>query len=220
MATVIQATNFAFDHPFDPDDPTADNPECMYITGMDMNPASYVHCGLPLALHRHGWHGRAAEGGSNTVCSVAGCGRNRLDEVHHGEEPVFFTKAPVRSSLREEAFAAISASVGKPEPSFEDLIPAVQAWDAFAAEVRKTIIVKSRGYGDAWEHQGWLGNLARILSKASRLKSMLWREKPWLGTGGDESAEEQEHVRETAVDMAALCAFLAANVEAENRWGK
>lgn len=106
-----------------------------------------------------------------------------------------------------------------PDPFEDALIPAVQAWDSFADHVRQIIVDKSMAYGDAWERQGWMGNLARVMSKTSRLQNMLWRSTPWLGTGDGESQEETEQVRDTAADLAALCAFLVANIDEENRWG-
>lgn len=76
----------------------------------------------------------------------------------------------------------------------------------------RLVVSKSEGYGRAWEEQGWQGNLGRILSKASRLRHMLWRSEPVLAVG-------TEHVRETLLDLANLCAFMAHNLEEGNRWG-
>lgn len=98
-----------------------------------------------------------------------------------------------------------------------DLIPAVQAWDAYSEHVRKLIVRKSAGYGNAWERQGYMGNLSRVLSKSARLENMMWRdpgdEEFGTGTALDES------VLDTLWDLGALCAFTVANIEEGNRWG-
>lgn len=90
-------------------------------------------------------------------------------------------------------------------------IPALEAWDQFSSVVRKTIADKSQGYGDAWKDQGSMGNLARVLSKASRLRNLCW---------GDKELEVGiEPVEDTLIDLAALAAFMMKNVEEGNRWG-
>lgn len=98
-----------------------------------------------------------------------------------------------------------------------DLIPAVQAWDAYSEHVRKLIVRKSAGYRNAWERQGYMGNLGRVLSKSARLENMMWRdpgdEEFGTGTALDES------VLDTLWDLGALCAFTVANIEEGNRWG-
>jgi hypothetical protein len=88
----------------------------------------------------------------------------------------------------------------------------------FSAQVRDTIARKSVGYGDAWQAQGYMGNVARILSKASRLKNLMWREAPV--TDHDIDGGEEESVVDNAIDLAALASFLVSNVEGKNRWGK
>ena len=71
---------------------------------------------------------------------------------------------------------------------------------------------KNRDYSDAWRRQGWAGNVARVLSKAARLKNMLWRDQPQMGT--------EETVEDTLLDMINLCAFTIINIRENNRWGK
>lgn len=70
---------------------------------------------------------------------------------------------------------------------------------------------KSAGYGDAWVQQGWMGNLARIMSKTSRLKNMLWRDM------GIESTSEP--ITDTLLDLVNLSAFMIINRSFGNRWG-
>jgi hypothetical protein len=206
-----------------------------------MPEGNYQECGRPENEHMvpfgHPWKGPASEGGSNTPCHREECRELRLAKVHQGfgvEHLPMVIHHTTGMSAKEyyestqsqhfyETPDGVPHLMGPPparEPSFSDLIPAVQAWDAFSAQVRDTIVRKSEGYGNAWQRQGWLGNLARILSKTARLDNMLWREKPWMDTGGEEAAEEQESVLETAVDLGALCAFFVSNVEAGNRWGR
>ena len=102
----------------------------------------------------------------------------------------------------------------------EQPVPAAVAFAAHAEVVQALVRKKDEAYGGAWQAQGWMGNLARIQSKTERLKNMLWREKPWLGTGGEEDAEEQESVLDTLHDLMALAAFMASNIEEGNRWGQ
>lgn len=92
-------------------------------------------------------------------------------------------------------------------------------WQSHADAVA-ALLKKKQAYGDAWKEQGYMGNLARVLSKVSRLKNMLWREQPWLGTGGEESEVEKESALDTLYDLSALCALAIANIEEGNRWGQ
>lgn len=71
---------------------------------------------------------------------------------------------------------------------------------------------KTAGYGAAWREQGYMGNLARILSKGSRLKSLLWQDFQYDGTA-DESVED------TALDLMNLCVFFLLNRGQMNKWG-
>lgn len=176
-----------------------------YSGGIICNQSVIVHAdkNQPV-IEEHGWHGRAADAGSNVPCLKDGCGKPRLAKVHQGRVPVLkYPPLPVVEVDRKEA----------------SLDPAVHAWDSFSAEVRRILVAKSGGYGNAWQAQGYMGSLARVLSKTARIKNMLWKERPWLGTGGQESAEEQESVLDNAYDTAALLAFLVANIDDNNRWG-
>lgn len=79
------------------------------------------------------------------------------------------------------------------------------------SKVFDTILAKNISYGDAWRSQGWMGNLARIMSKTSRLKNMLWQ--PFNTT------DAKEPVEDTAADLIAILAFFLINYTEENRWG-
>lgn len=90
---------------------------------------------------------------------------------------------------------------------------------AVAAEVLSgalaTIWHKDKHYRGAWREQGWMGNLARILSKSARLRSMLWKEDVLLPT-----TQDQETVQDTLQDMINLCVFMMLNRQGGNKWGR
>lgn len=67
-------------------------------------------------------------------------------------------------------------------------------------------------YGKAWREQGYMGQTARILSKASRLKNMVWREQPFDNT--------EETVDDTVIDIINLCVFWLLNRGQQNKWGR
>ena len=71
---------------------------------------------------------------------------------------------------------------------------------------------KASTYGDAFRSQGYMGNVARVLSKAARLKNMMWRDF------GIDDAEES--VDDTVVDLINLCCFFLINRTDRNKWGK
>jgi hypothetical protein len=125
--------------------------------------------------------------------------------------------------LEHQGLTPVYANV--PEP-LQTLLPipeegeGVIAFAAYSEAVLALVREKDAAYGGAWQKQGYMGNLSRILSKTARLENMLWRDNPWLGTGGDESDEEAESVLDTLKDLMALAAFCAANIEDGNRWGK
>lgn len=85
------------------------------------------------------------------------------------------------------------------------------AFVAYAEAVQTLIRVKDRRYKGAWQRQGYMGNMARVLSKSARLEAMVWKD------GG--IPEDPESALDTLKDMMALCAFMAANIEDGNRWG-
>lgn len=85
------------------------------------------------------------------------------------------------------------------------------ATGVFAAALT-TLAAKDRAYGGAWRKQGWMGNLARILSKSARLKEILWRADPY-----DDASEP---VQDTLQDMINLCVFMILNLKDRNEWGR
>lgn len=92
-------------------------------------------------------------------------------------------------------------------------------WQAHSALVADKL-TKKRAYGDAWMRQGYMGNLARIMSKAARLENMLWRDQV-QGLDFDISQDgDQESVMDTLIDLSAMCSLMIANLEDGNRWGR
>lgn len=71
--------------------------------------------------------------------------------------------------------------------------------------------IKSQAYGNAWRQQGWMGNLARVMSKTSRLKNMLWRDMAF--------SSSTEPVEETVLDQINILGFMHINLRDRNRWG-
>jgi hypothetical protein len=125
--------------------------------------------------------------------------------------------------LEHQGMTAVYENYPKPLPTelpIEVQGEAVIAFAAYSEAVLELVRRKDAAYQGAWQKQGYMGNLARIMSKTERLKAMLWREQPWLGTGGEESDQEMESVLDTLKDLMALAAFCAANIEDGNRWGK
>lgn len=114
-----------------------------------------------------------------------------------------------------EAFRGIAPpAFAEPEPQY---FPgdARAVWRAHAALVAAKLEEKV-AYGSAWEEQGYMGNIGRILSKASRLKNLTWRDEQ----GAGDVPEGDESVLDTLLDLSALCALAIANIEEGNRWGK
>lgn len=70
---------------------------------------------------------------------------------------------------------------------------------------------KNASYGDAWRRQGWMGNLARMMSKMSRIKFMLWRDH--------DLENSEEAISDTAIDLVNLTSFLIINRSETNKWG-
>lgn len=87
---------------------------------------------------------------------------------------------------------------------------------ALAAVFEQTLQVawrKAAGYGMAWQRQGYMGNLARIFSKADRLRELMWNDKAL------EFPPDGESTRDTLEDLVSIVAFAVINLAAENRWG-
>lgn len=98
--------------------------------------------------------------------------------------------------------------------------PETTGWETVAAaagvmeEALGLVAEKSFGYGEAWREQGWMGNVARIMSKTSRLKNMLWRDNFQQRSDAKESAED------TFLDLLNLSAFAILNRRNRNQWGR
>lgn len=157
------------------------------------------------AFSPHSYRGK--DGGLCTYVAASDgdmCARPMFSKRHAGYMP-FIRKA-----------AAMPAPAVASEPG--NASEAVIAFTAYAEAVTELVRQKDAAYGGAWQKQGYMGNLARIMSKTERLKNMLWQDdqfgpEPPVG-GWDES------VLDTLKDLMALCAFMGANIEDGNRWGR
>lgn len=92
---------------------------------------------------------------------------------------------------------------------------AMAVWQAHTDVVRD-LLRKKDAYGDSWVRQGYMGNVGRVLSKADRLRNLLWKDDDG---GKVRTAGGDETVLDTLYDLSALCAFAIANIEEGNRWG-
>lgn len=110
---------------------------------------------------------------------------------------------------------------GCTEPTIELFLPqamegteGVQTLIALASVYQEALTVahsKNLAYGDAWRRQGWMGNLARMMSKMARLKNLCWR---------DHSMEfADESVSDSALDMVNITSFFIVNRSESNKWG-
>lgn len=79
-------------------------------------------------------------------------------------------------------------------------------------QVLDLIIAKSQSYGEAWREQGWQGNVARVLSKSTRIKNMLWQDF--------EVQDKKEGVEDTFMDLIAISCFAIINRRNGNKWGR
>ena len=79
-------------------------------------------------------------------------------------------------------------------------------------------VSKDQAYRKAWVEQGYMGNVGRILSKASRLRALMWGDRHVEEMTTEELMRE-DGIRDTLLDMANLCAFAAHNMAEGNRWG-
>jgi hypothetical protein len=84
-------------------------------------------------------------------------------------------------------------------------------------EARNLAAQKNISYGNAWRHQGYMGNLARVMSKCARLKNMAWRD----GSDREEVGRVVEAASEAELmDIINIAAFGVLNLRSGNRWGK
>lgn len=70
---------------------------------------------------------------------------------------------------------------------------------------------KASTYGEAFRSQGYMGNVARVLSKVSRLRNMVWRD--------DQFEDSLESIEDTMLDLINLSAFFLINRRIRNKWG-
>jgi hypothetical protein len=82
----------------------------------------------------------------------------------------------------------------------------------FMEDCLNLLYLKEQHYQGAWRQQGWMGQTARILSKASRIHALVWREQ--VLASGDETTDE------TIQDLANLCFLWMINKAGMNKWGE
>lgn len=131
-------------------------------------------------------------------------------------------KDPVSAYLKEKADMAHETYHGAVFP-VDDPPTTAQVVALFHDAALRLAVAKDQTYRRAWVEQGYMGNVGRILSKASRLRALVWRDEDQMAEGGSAEGgspeEHEESLRDTLLDMANLCAFAAHNMAQGNRWG-
>lgn len=148
------------------------------------------------------------------------CEAGEQAKVHMGYAPDYIpTLGDKLTSAGEEAIKAMIWPVAEAPPK-EQFWPgsAEAVWQEYNRQVAELLTMK-RAYGNAWQKQGYMGNLARIMSKTARLENLLWRDHSEPGNSTAASDAEDEMVLDTLRDLGALCAFMVSNIEMKNRWG-
>lgn len=224
------------DHTFTTYHNDSDEALCKFPVKLEGTPPMQhaERCARPKGDHApgpHAWRGRAADAGSNTPCQIRECGQLRLAKVHSGygvehlsatpghcktcppgtECPKWHHDADERSDGRKDAATFYAVQEEEPAEEFERN-EAVAAWDAYSAMVRELLVEKS-GYGDSWKRQGYMGNVGRVLSKADRLRNLMWKD-------GFAEEPQGESILDTMLDIGPLAAFAIANLREGNRWGR
>lgn len=187
-------------------------------------------CGFPFEAKVHSTdqpvftdkvHAYTGLRGGRCEHDAAGIACNRLagNPVHKGTTPQYLMvpkgmAKQIGESLGKAFALKPGALVSEPEPQY---FPgdARGVWQEHARLVAAKLEEKV-GYGSAWQEQGYMGNLARIQSKTSRLKNLLWRDD----CGPDLQMDSDESVLDTLLDLSALCALAISNIEEGNRWGR
>lgn len=124
---------------------------------------------------------------------------------------------PVRTYLDEKASAAHETYHGATFP-VDSPPTTAQVVAMFHDAALRLAVSKDQAYRKAWERQGYMGNVGRILSKVERLRNMVWGDRA-VETMTTEELLAEESLRDTLLDLANLCAFAAHNMAEGNRWG-
>lgn len=149
---------------------------------------------------------------------VPGQGMSAEQRIPASDFGAALTPAEQYMEAREKADSAYRTYHGAGFP-VDDPPTTAQVVAMFHDAALRLAVSKDQTYRKAWQRQGYMGNVGRILSKVERLRSMVWQDNVWITTGGEEAAEEEETLRDTLLDMANLCAFAAHNIAKGNRWG-
>lgn len=124
---------------------------------------------------------------------------------HSGPHPYFGVEHMAHLGLSCQEFGQQLCAEDRPPTTADELRDVFQE----SVELAKA---KDQGYGAAWRAQGYVGNLARVLSKAERLRNLAWRDEPAEGA--------LEAVEEELRDIINIAAFALVNVRQGNRWGR
>lgn len=142
----------------------------------------------------------------------------RLVILENEQNPiVLFESARAKFATTPGALEAIDylqKQIGTPVPSSVEGSGTVRRLAEVFEDALNLAYDKTQGYGEAWRDQGWMGNLARVMSKSSRLRNMLWRNT------FEQSESMDESVEDTALDMINLLGFMLINRRGLNPWGR
>jgi len=134
----------------------------------------------------------------------------RQSATHHSPQELRALRVQGLEDALLEARAA-QAKAGDPLGDLQDLRNVV-------GDALRLAHHKNASYGNAWQAQGYMGNLARLMSKNARLRNLLWCDAEVGPPMGAEDVDS-ESVRDTLLDLINLSGFMLLNWEAGNRWG-
>lgn len=167
----------------------------------------------PILVPLHRYESPNGQGLCSYRFGIHTCGRGKGDLFHHVGSPAIPAQ---REPAEQERIDAVYQTYHGAALPVDDPPTTMQVVAMFHDQALRLAVNKDAAYAGAWLEQGYIGNVARILSKASRLRALVWGDLP------PEDLEELlagESVRDTLLDMANLCAFAAHNMTQGNRWG-
>jgi hypothetical protein len=193
---------------------------CSYAVGNRMCghlPEASVHLAggvnMPPRMIGHAYRNVGPGTGCTFTTTETECGEASGHSIHSGYRP--FARGYDPQKVEEEFILAdkFAERDARLQEIKDQLAPATtdEELAGFFELVRLKVQQKEQAYAGAWREQGWRGNVARVLSKAKRLKNMLWR------TNTMDNSEEP--VNDTLIDLVALAAFTWINRQKNNEWG-
>lgn len=102
----------------------------------------------------------------------------------------------------------------KPTPPTKETT--VTVLESLFSEAMNLAAVKDAAYGGAWRRQGYMGNVARVLSKVERIRELLWSDR----VPETREAVYEETAEDTLLDLINIAAMALQNVREGNRWGE